>query len=309
MVANRISILLPGVVLSMVMGSAPALGVPHSHEPIRLSDYRFEFAVLPDSVIPYQMIWLKVAVTNISSRTVPKPNLVSGDGLYSISYVDDKGRPMPIPVWEGNGPGAVSVGNLESGQPDVHFVALSSEVWNPLRPPDSSRVGRTIRVVVTLDPNAFVDEPGRDSALIPRYLPFRTMWAQGDEIGATAMYLRAFFAPMKVGDPSPEPLWRELIERHPDSRLVEAALRELHFLAKEGVISGKTPLEAVLSVVRETIQRRPESPLLTGMILRLGRGPGFTTADYDSLMHEIAARRPDSPALEALKARRQNEAH
>jgi hypothetical protein len=99
MVANRISILLPGVVLLMVMGSAPALGVPHSREPIRLSDYRFEFAVLPDTVIPCQKVWFKAAVTNVSGRMVPCPDLIPGDVVYSISYVDDKGVPLSIPFW------------------------------------------------------------------------------------------------------------------------------------------------------------------------------------------------------------------
>lgn len=38
MIANRSSLCLLGALLSVVMGSVPVRGVPHSHEPIRLSD-------------------------------------------------------------------------------------------------------------------------------------------------------------------------------------------------------------------------------------------------------------------------------
>jgi hypothetical protein len=300
---HRIAITVFTALTPLVVRASPA-PVNFSEEPIRLSDYKIEFGLLPDTVIPYEKLWFKVAVTNVSGRTVPNPDLVSGDGLYSISFVDDKGAPASIPVWEGYGAAAVSSGSLEPGESHVHFEDLGDQVWNPLRRLDSSLVGRAFRLVVTLNPKAFVDEPGRDSALAPRYLPFWTVCAQGEEIGATVQFLRAYAAPMKKGLPSPEPLWRELIERYPDSRLVEEALGQLHFLAEQGLSSGKPPLKAVRAVIKETVERRPESPLLAIMISKLGRGPGFTTADYDGLMHEIAARRPDSPALEALKARR-----
>jgi hypothetical protein len=291
------------VVVPLLASASPPT-VTYSKQPIRLSDYRFEFAVFPDSVIPYQMLWFKVAVTNASGRRVPSPNLISGDMVYAISYVDEKGMPMSIAFWHSSGGGAVSVGTLEPGESDVHFVGLGSEVWNPLRPLDSSRVGRTIRLVVTLNPRAFVDEPGRDSALAPRFLPFTTVRAEGAEAAATSLFLRAFAMPARKDSPSPVPFWRELIARYPDSRLVEGALGELHYVADRGLIPDQIPAKAVLSVIRETIERRPESPLLAMMISKLGRGPGFTTAEYDSLMGEIAARRPDSPALEALKEKR-----
>jgi hypothetical protein len=195
-----------------------------------------------------------------------------------------------------------SVGSLAPGASEIQFVDIGLDLWNPLGPLDSSLVDRTLRLVITLRPEVFIDEPGSDSAFAPRYLPFRTVLPEVDEVGATAMYLRTWRMPAREDTPSTEPLWRQFLAQYPNSRLVEGVLHELNYLAGRGLLANRTPLQGVLSVMNEAIQRRPESPVMIAMIKGLGRGPGFTTADFDSLMHEIAARRPDSPALEALKA-------
>jgi hypothetical protein len=77
MVANQTGTRVVATVIAVIVGVVPASGVPHSHEPIRMSDYRFEFSLFPDTIIPYQILWLKVVATNVAGKVVPDPTLVS----------------------------------------------------------------------------------------------------------------------------------------------------------------------------------------------------------------------------------------
>jgi hypothetical protein len=269
-------VVLPFAVLSLNAVGPSSVTFASESPAVRplFADYRFEFSLVDDTVIPKQGLWLRWAQTNITDHGVPKLDMTPGGPVYSIRLVDTTEMPLPIGMPHFDAV-VFSKGALKPGETDVGYFPFGFNVW--FFTPESLQtalVGHTSGLAIQFSTYVFGEA---DSLKMKRpQLPFTVIEATGPEAEAVAL--------LKKGK------CREMLERFPHSRFVDEALRALHFSAK--------PPEQ-LELAREQARMNPASPQLiswaTEIKLRLG------VAQYNSFVAELAKNHPKARALEVLK--------
>jgi hypothetical protein len=260
-------------VLAACLASVTAAGDDGTTLP-RFSDYRFDFSLVDDTVIPGQPIWLRVAQTNITNHEIPKLVMTAGGPVFSVWLVDSTDTPLPVAMPHFDY-AHLSKGTLQPGKIDVQYQSFGPDIWfftsDSLR---AALIGHTWGMAIRFSTYVFGEAELLRMKRPP--LPLTVIEAIGPEAEAKAL--------MRQGK------CRELLQRFPHSRLVDEALRALHI--------GATPSEK-LEIAREQIRLNPESPQLIRWAAEIKRELGV--AAYNEFVGELARDHPRARALEVLK--------
>jgi hypothetical protein len=255
----------------------------------RFADYRFDFSLVDDTVIPQQQLWLRTAQTNITDHEVPKLDIAAGGPIFRVALVDSAGAPSRVGLPHDDGWGMFSKGILKPGETDVRYYSFGPAVW--FFTPESLQatlVGHTWGLAIQFSTYVFGEA---DSLRMKRPpLPLTVIEATGPEVEATALLKKAMAA-VHAGTPEEwRAACRELLQRFPQSRLADEALAVLHFITK--------PLEQ-LEVAREQARMNQGSPQLISWATEIKLALGV--AQYNSFLAELAKNHPKARALEVLK--------
>ncbi len=281
------------IILALLAGWSPLIAIAAETPAARprFSDYSFDFSLVEDTVIPEQQVWLRIAQTNITDHEVPKLDLTPGGYVYSVWLVDSAGVPLPVGMPHFDG-GELFHGTLSPRETESSYMSLGPNIW--FFAPESLRaalVGHTWGVAVRFSTYIFGEA---DSLAMKRSpLPLTVVDAAGDELEATVL-LKHALAAIHAGTPEE---WRapcrELLQRFPNSRLVDEALHVLHFGAK--------PSDQ-LEIARDQVRMNPGAPQLINWLAEIRDQLGV--AVYNDFLRDLARDHPKAAALEVLKEAR-----
>jgi hypothetical protein len=254
----------------------------------RFSDYRFDFSLVDDTVIPGQQVWLRAAQTNVTDHEIPKLNMFAGGPIFRVALIDSAGAPSKVKIPHIDGWKA-SKGMVKPGETDAGYQTFGPDIW--FFTPESLQttlVGHTWGLAIQFSTYVFGEVDSLQMKRPPP--PLTVIEAVGAEVEATALLKKANAA---LGSSPPDEIrapCRELLQRFPNSRLADEALATLHFIG-----SASTQLE----IAREQVQMNPGSPQLINWLAEMKDQLGVTV--YNNFLAELAKNHPKAAALEVLK--------
>jgi hypothetical protein len=238
------------------------------------SDYRFDFSLVEDTVIPGQQVWLRAAEANVTDHDVPLLNMFPGGPVFRVVLIDSAGAPCKVKIphvddWMD------AKGTLKPGESRMIYHNIGPDMWFfTAESLYATLVGHTWGLAIQFSTYVFGDPDSLKMKRPP--LPLTVIKATGPEAEAVAL--------LKQGK------CREMVERFPRSRFVDEALRALHFMANAS---------EQLEIAREQARINPGSPQLIGWARLIKRQLGVSA--YNSFVAELALNHPKAAALEVLK--------
>lgn len=268
----------------------------------KFTDYRFEFTLLQDTVIPYQPIWLRIAVTNVTASDVPKPSTYLAYGALLDTYVDETGQSVRMPgVIRVDAGMEAFVGTLHAGQTDVNYRDRGPAFFFRPNSVQGTLVGKTIGMSIYPKPGAFADlQPEQNVPIVTLY--FTVVAPSDSEIEATRLMKSTNYELWAHRDDAARTICKGMLDRFPQSRLAERAFETLWSMEHFHPLQGAYPSPTMLDIAHRMARMRPESPDLIEMVRGIKKGFGERAGD--SLLSELKALRPNAPAVEVLEGER-----
>lgn len=289
---RRSLILIVVVCGSMILSSIEASHALASGLP-SLSDFSITFRITDSMIVPFQSLWVRTCVTNVTLDSLPPPNLFLGGRVFHAWIADSEGRTLPLPMLRSSSAPAFYDWKVPGRDSVVNYTDLSNSLWDPLRESEKQIKPGRYTLWVRINVSAFSGSVGSIDSL--QSLPFWILPASNSDKVREELYLHAYRKMSGSQDlPGSRELLRELIDEHPESPLVESAFQLLFFI--EGNSEGAFGKSEWVQTGHEILRVVPHSPLCCEVALNLMRH--HTRNTFDSLIIDSKTRSLTSPLHE-----------
>lgn len=251
------------------------------------ANYEFEFALVRDSLIPFEPAWVRVSIRNVSTTPQPKPGAVLAVGG---DVVEMKITPPPYECgfFIGNSPCDFSADSLQPEEEWIDFQAVCAGQGSRFQPGDYT-------LAFSVSGYAFLERPPRPSSPL-REIPLTVVECPAHETLACSLAYLGWSALWQGSMDSARPAWEALITNYPNSRLAPMAAWTKWNSEKWSASRDSIALHQWCMEGLDILRSYPMSPECTSYARSLINSKGL--AFVEGTLREIERSHPNAPVIQ-----------